>query len=675
MRKLTLADMHKMASERKGKCMSTEYINSGIKLSWQCSKGHMFESTQEDVKQGHWCPTCAGVKKSNIVEMIKVAEKLGGKCLSTKYTNARTRLTWQCSNGHIWNSAPDSVKQGHWCPQCNKGKLGNNLIGSIEEMQELAKSKGGRCISAKYVNSATKLTWECTSGHVWDATPSTIKSGHWCHICAGNTKCTIEDMRELAQKNGGDCFSLIYINDNTKLSWGCANGHIWDAVPSSVKQGHWCPQCSSFYSEEKCRFIIEYLTGKRFSKSRLALGNNTELDGYNEELKFGFEYNGIQHYHKTGFFHKSETDLTKRIFDDAEKEQVCKDRGIKLLVIPYTEASNLLDYISLGLEELSIPIITTKDSLSFDTFYASISNLNEYKDIAEKRGGKLLSSEYIGTRTKLKWQCSEGHIWKATPGNTFRGHWCPYCAGKAKKTLGEMKELAKNKGGECLSDVYKNSKTKLKWQCSEGHIWEATPDGHWCPYCAGKVRKTIEDMKEFAKSKGGECLSDIYENNKTKLKWQCSKGHIWEAVQSDILGGHWCPYCAGKVRKTIEDMKEFAKSKGGECLSDTYINSSTKLKWQCSGGHIWEAIHSNIFRGAWCPYCAGKVKKTLEEMKEFAKSKGGECLSDVYENNSTKLKWQCSEGHIWEAIPRSTFKGHWCPYCAGKTKKTLEGMN
>ncbi|WP_367804083.1 zinc-ribbon domain-containing protein [Brevibacillus laterosporus] len=52
-------------------------------------------------------------------------------------------------------------------------------------------------------------------------------------------------------------------------------------------------------------------------------------------------------------------------------------------------------------------------------------------------------------------------------------------------------------------------------------------------------------MREIAISRGGECLSDQYKDNKTNLRWKCSKGHEWEATPNNIKSkGHWCPICS-----------------------------------------------------------------------------------------------------------------------------------
>lgn len=55
---------------------------------------------------------------------------------------------------------------------------------TIRDMQELASSRGGQCLSTEYVDTKTKLKWECAFGHEWEATPRLLKAGHWCPECA-----------------------------------------------------------------------------------------------------------------------------------------------------------------------------------------------------------------------------------------------------------------------------------------------------------------------------------------------------------------------------------------------------------------------------------------------------------------------------------------------------------
>ena len=109
--------------------------------------------------------------------------KKGGNASQKKYVNARTKLKWRCSKGHEWEATPDSIRAGKWCHKC-----GGSMKLTIEEMQKIAAEKGGKCLSNAYVNLYTKLTWECSEGHIWEATPANIKKGSWCQTCQSSTK-------------------------------------------------------------------------------------------------------------------------------------------------------------------------------------------------------------------------------------------------------------------------------------------------------------------------------------------------------------------------------------------------------------------------------------------------------------------------------------------------------
>jgi hypothetical protein len=59
----------------------------------------------------------------------------------------------------------------------------------------------------------------------------------------------------------------------------------------------------------------------------------------------------------------------------------------------------------------------------------------------------------------------------------------------------------------------------------------------------------IEDVKDAAKFRGGECKSATMKKGdwKGKLKFKCAFGHEFEASPRLILeGGHWCPECERK---------------------------------------------------------------------------------------------------------------------------------
>lgn len=184
-------------------------------------------------------------EKLTIEEMRQLAERRGGKCLSDLYINNKTKLIWECQEGHKWAAQPDHIKGGKWCPLCAREKRAEAGRLGIEKMRQIAESRGGKCLSETYRNYATKLLWECAKGHQWEAAPANLRHGQWCPYCAGNTTLTIEDMQRIAKGRGGRCLSVAYTNNRTKLVWQCAQGHQWEAPPKNVKRGSWCPHCAN----------------------------------------------------------------------------------------------------------------------------------------------------------------------------------------------------------------------------------------------------------------------------------------------------------------------------------------------------------------------------------------------------------------------------------------------
>tara|TARA_Y200000002_G_C22495071_1_gene584703 strand:- start:70 stop:774 length:705 start_codon:yes stop_codon:yes gene_type:complete len=228
--------------------------------------------------------------KLTITEMQEIAQSRGGKCLSSKYSNSITNLDWECSEGHRWSATPGNIKAGKWCKICRREEGFEKQRLSIDEMQEIAKSRGGKCLSTKYVNNKTKLFWEC------------------------------------------------------------AEGHRWHAIPDSVKSGTWCDKCKIYLNEEICRTTFEQIFEESFPKSnpnwlRTSENRQMYLDGFSKELGIAFEYQGIQHTKITKYSETPQKLLSQKI-RDRRKKQLCKSEHVHLIVISYRQnLINLPNYI------------------------------------------------------------------------------------------------------------------------------------------------------------------------------------------------------------------------------------------------------------------------------------------------------------------------------------------
>ena len=606
-------------------------------------------------------------KQYMLEDMQAAAEKHGGKCLSRRFVRMRHKMRWECAKGHKWLAVPYHIVKGSvWCPTC----AGRPML-SIADMQGEAAERGGKCLSKRYAGLKGKLLWQCAGGHQWRASASTIRHHKsWCPRCSKVARHTLSDMKALAKKRGGKCLSKSYKNVYTLMSWECRQGHRWQAKPVNViYKETWCHTCS------------------RYGK------------------------------------------LT----------------------------------------------------------------IEEMRRIAVERGGECLSKQYVNVGTKLKWKCSKGHTWMATPNDIrSRKSWCPQCAKCAPLTITRLRQAARKRSGVCLSTRYVVGR-KLRWKCSNGHQWEAHANGvlrgSWCPQCFNsycysesrcryifeKLLKTqfpqnrkrldglqldgyapklklafeyngkqhyderyyfhtnrsfvelqkrdrrkkmlckklgirliiipynrvktneqlltfivkelersgiplkrppatvdpsnilvnksiLEELGRIAGRRGIRCLSKTYINSDTKLQWECSLGHQWLARAVNIKQGYGCPFCSGRKKNSIMRMREFAEAHGGKCLSKRYKNIASPLLWECVNGHRWKTDYSNLYHGKrWCQQC--KIDAIFDAVCEIAKDKGGRCLSPRYINDDTKLLWECGKGHQWMTRPRLIKDGAWCPAC------------
>jgi hypothetical protein len=454
-------------------------------------------------------------------------------------------------------------------------KMERKEIQSIltERFLERVKQSNGKVIKGFYTNKTSRFLLGCENGHEWEAQAQTILAGSWCRKCFNEKKAGkhltlrdgLEQAKSIAAKRKGRCLSVEYINNTKHLEFECNNGHIWKARLGDVKKGTWCPYCGKGIRERLCRSLFEQITSLQFPKKRPnwllnTRGKQMELDGFCESINVAFEHHGEYHYIQNKHFQRENESLERRKVDDNTKSELCKKYNIDLIIIPYNIKTNQLkSFIYKELSNLKLDIILNNN---INDDYVVSNELEELNSIAEQRGGQCLSMIYLGVDKKHKFQCAEGHIWECLPANikSKRKSWCPICKpsrigdSNRKYSLNDMQRIANQKNGIFLSSTFKSVNDKYLWQCEFGHQWNAAPmdilKGRWCKKCSISNRKdSISKMQILAESKNGLCISTEYVNSQTKLIWQCELGHQWEAKPNNIKHKNsWCPYCS--VKKT-----------------------------------------------------------------------------------------------------------------------------
>lgn len=174
--------------------------------------------------------------------------------------------------------------------------------------------------------------------------------------------------------------------------------------------------------------------------------------------------------------------------------------------------------------------------------------LDFIKSEFELEGYTLLTKVYINNKQKLEYICPNGHQHRISWNEWSSMHnRCLYCSGNAKPNIGDIRTSFESEGFKLLSGEYKNGATKLKYICPAGHKhsirWPDWKKGFRCPYCSGKAKKTIEFISSEFEREGYVLISNEYKNCHTKFEYACPLGHKHETTWAVWSRGKRCPTC------------------------------------------------------------------------------------------------------------------------------------
>lgn len=466
------------------------------------------------------CPDCrknALKKPSRIAEkvlfdnVIEIMKEIG---FETKVERAYNNdvIEIECAScGKQYKRKFQSLKKSGLSCACNRVHVQTEKGQKyIEEARIYALSRGGVLLSDKALRRKDKVRWKCASGHEWIQPIGTVLGNKsWCKDCAGQTPRTLEELQKVAESRGGKVLSESYSNVDATYDFECSLGHKFsNSFKHVVGRGQWCPRCSKgSKSEEICRTTFEQIFERKFEKARPKWLRNSrnrqmELDGFNEELGFAFEYQGIQHFTKDLF----NSDLKQRIEDDVRKVNLCRENGIYLFILDYQmEYEAFPDAIYKQLLDFNLDVNGWNFDKEIDLSLAYIRNdrLEELVNLLKPKQIKVISNKWIAVDTLYDFECEVcGHIWSARGNHFFNSRrvgGCKKCAmerlgGFNRLNLEEIQEYAKAHNGTCLSIEYGHIKERYKFKCHKGHEFEDIFNNMkfrktFCPVCEGRVTK------------------------------------------------------------------------------------------------------------------------------------------------------------------------------------------
>ncbi len=312
-----------------------------------------------------------------------------------------------------------------------------------------------------------------------------------------------------------------------------------------------------------------------------------------------------------------------------------------------------------------------------------LNSIENFRDAAAALGFECLDEEWRGWNSTYHLQCELKHVFPVRPpsiaAQSLQG--CSVCI--SAEWTRRLHEAALSAGVTCLEPSWLGTQAVHCFSCPQGHQWSRSGRAALvrsaCPECTKGIPREsrilpegLDQMREVAASRGGECLAIEYHGVSQNYTFCCSQGHQWNTKGASILRGTWCPFCTNRrvndaswQSRGMKRLQAAALNKAGVCLCTTFLGTATRYRFRCHIGHEWKALGYKILRGGWCPTCATEMKRLgLDTAHKIAADRGGKCLSTEYVNTSFKLHWLCHRGHSWFSAMSNIRAGHWCPDCA-----------
>lgn len=209
-----------------------------------------------------------------------------------------------------------------------------------------------------------------------------------------------------------------------------------------------------------------------------------------------------------------------------------------------------------------------------------------------------------------------------------------------------------------------------------------------------KITPEIFKDKVYEAVGGEYTVLEDYKQNKIPVlirhnSAECNY-YTWKVYSNNFLAkGSRCPICSRKkrdvkIRKTNEEFIEELKEKFNDeytPLEEYEISSKHILvrhNEKYCNNHEWKITPVNLLRGYGCPVCG------IKKAGDFHRKNEEDFLADVYKAHGDKYKvlskYVTSHKHVevlhvecgktWNTMPLSLQRGHGCPYCAGRMRKT-----
>jgi len=276
----------KIAKERGGELISEEYINSVSKLKFRDGLGNFFMMSFNSLSFGDWSPYEAKRVRDpeyHLDELRKIAQERGGKLLSTEWRGWNNKYLFKNDKEEEFLISPHNLKNRGWpkdITKYNNGvifrkKTDNDLF---EELQLLAEQNGGKLIDTEWKGSHFDYSFKHSNGKIFQINSPNLKRRGWPHNLdeflkfSNGHKKSVEDrfnvIKKLAEDNNGKILETEWLGNHHKYTCFFENGQQFIMEGVNLKRNGW-PKNPESYFKRLNSSIIGKQNQKDLNQERL----------------------------------------------------------------------------------------------------------------------------------------------------------------------------------------------------------------------------------------------------------------------------------------------------------------------------------------------------------------------------------------------------------------------
>lgn len=307
----------------------------------------------------------------------------------------------------------------------------------FHKLSNLVKENGGSLLN--YSGTTNSAKFLCRCGYEWHAQPkhlSKLKYPGLCRRCIwtieGLSNRHLEELRQIAEANGGKLLSTKWVGSNGKYSFAFNDGRTFSILVSNLKGRGWPKYPDKYLRKSAERAVLQLEELRRIAEAAGGQLLTTEWAGNAAKYRFAFA-DGRE-------FEMSAKKITQRGWpsDPDLYLRRCGNRG------------------AIQMERL--------------------------RSIAEANGGKLLSTEWMGNSTQYQFMFADGRTFSTIASNLMRRGW-PDDPDKYLRRgvdredihLEDLRRIAELNGGKLLSHEWKGVHVRHRFAFADGREFETTP--------------------------------------------------------------------------------------------------------------------------------------------------------------------------------------------------------